>query len=393
MKIAQGGKKTNYILDRKYIFYCYIPVVIMAKIIRYTLMKEVLVDEGIGHNWMEDIVSGVAKLGITGGANEVAPAIFSYINILQLETYFSLEIYITIIWNLLTIVILQNLQKKMPIMDAIFVFMSIAVLNIFCFTVSKEPIQMLYFILLYYIIKSKMKYSSKMMGVSTTILLMCTTYRTYYILMFFFFGCAFFLGNYYIKINRKIKWYHVTVVILAIGIIYFIFLHMTKNLFPAEYTELIRVRLRQSAAASDMRVILPGSSSNLFIFSMDYIIMIGRMMLPVELLRLGIKYVPYVVFQFMVTYYVIRLFKGVKNRDNVRNITLYIYLGFLFCSAAFEPDFGSWVRHEAVVFPIMMFFMGEVKHNHVGRDGVKKYFGSDSADSSYLFSGRNLKEV
>ena len=123
---------------------------------------------------------------------------------------------------------------------------------------------------------------------------------------------------------------------------------------PTEYSELIRVRTRSSTAASDMRNIF--KSTNLLIFSFDYLIMLLRMMFPIELLRLGIKYVPYVLYQVIITYFVIKNIKSIKSNGKIKNIALYLYIGFLFASATFEPDFGSWVRHEAVLFPILLIF-------------------------------------
>ena len=41
-----------------------------------------------------------------------------------------------------------------------------------------------------------------------------------------------------------------------------------------------------------------------------------------------------------------------------RKIAIFIYMAFLMGSAAFEPDFGSWIRHEAVLFPIFMIVSG-----------------------------------
>ena len=53
----------------------------------------------------------------------------------------------------------------------------------------------------------------------------------------------------------------------------------------------------------------------------------------------------------------IDIFPETKNRIYTRTIALYTYLAFLLCSAMFEPDFGSWLRHQSVAFPIIIYIL------------------------------------
>ena len=50
------------------------------------------------------------------------------------------------------------------------------------------------------------------------------------------------------------------------------------------------------------------------------------------------------------------------------NVALLIICGFIFSSVAFEPDFGSWVRHESVVFPLFIVIMD--LHSKVSRNNT-----------------------
>ena len=52
----------------------------------------------------------------------------------------------------------------------------------------------------------------------------------------------------------------------------------------------------------------------------------------------------------------IRLLKE-EDRRLSRTSALYLYLAFLLCSAAFEPDFGSWIRHQGVALPIILLIL------------------------------------
>ena len=46
-----------------------------------------------------------------------------------------------------------------------------------------------------------------------------------------------------------------------------------------------------------------------------------------------------------------------EDRRLTRTAALYLYLAFLLCSAAFEPDFGSWIRHQGVALPIILLIL------------------------------------
>ena len=46
-----------------------------------------------------------------------------------------------------------------------------------------------------------------------------------------------------------------------------------------------------------------------------------------------------------------------EDRRQTRTAALYLYLAFLLCSAAFEPDFGSWIRHQGVALPIILLIL------------------------------------
>ena len=49
--------------------------------------------------------------------------------------------------------------------------------------------------------------------------------------------------------------------------------------------------------------------------------------------------------------------KREEDRRQTRTAALYLYLAFLLCSAAFEPDFGSWIRHQGVALPIILLIL------------------------------------
>ena len=335
--------------------------IFLGKIVRYSVMKESLVDVGIGWNMIKYINQGNIDFGLTikneedtdvVGATDNANAIFSFINVFGINTYYGFEIYISVIWNIILLIIIINLKKSFSVFETIFILASVSVLNIFNFCLAKEPIQMLYFILMYLILISNKSDKFKFIMCDLIFLLCSLTYRNYYILMFAFMIFAYLMYKYVLLKISKVKFKHIILVLFLIFICYFTFLNVAKVIDINAYNELIRVRLRTSGAASDMRTIF--KSNNLFVFTIDYLIMLIRMLIPIELIKLGPKYIIYVVYQVLITSILIKNFIGIKKISNTRKIAIYIFIAFLMGSAAFEPDFGSWIRHESVLFPIIL---------------------------------------
>ena len=357
-------KKKNIVFNKN-LFVLLLPVLVaLGKIVRYTILKKVLVDQGIGHNWIGTIVNGGGSFSFidTDGAIDAGGnSVFWYrvFNIFNLSTYGQFEVAITIIFNIILLLLLIKVVRYLTFNQMIFIAVSIAVLNIFDFTLAKEPIQMIYFIFIFAVILRQTSFNAKMLEVVLLLLLTAITFRSYYVLVDFFFVCIALLFRFMIIKSNKYFWLRIILVILIMGIVYYIFLKVCNHISRDTYEELIRVRTRVSDAATDMRNIFKADSLELF--TVDYMIMVVRMLFPVELLKMGVKYFPYVGYQIMLTLYIINAIKNVKINGNTKNIALYLYIGFLFASAAFEPDFGSWIRHEAVLFPLYLIIINSIK--------------------------------
>ena len=116
------------------------------------------------------------------GATQKSALIFKNINLFQLTTYEEFEIYITIVWNIILLTIMFTLRKKLDVIQAIFLILTILVLNIFDFNLAKEPIQMLYFVMIYIVITSKsLKDGFKYLAAFGILYWASVSYRDYYI--------------------------------------------------------------------------------------------------------------------------------------------------------------------------------------------------------------------
>lgn len=246
------------------------------------------------------------------------------------------------------------LRKKLDIMQAIFLILSVLVLNIFDFNLAKEPVQMLYFVLIYVVITSKSLRDDFKYVLSFGILYWASvSYRDYYILIAMFMLGVSWICKTFILMKDKLNIWDILMVIVAFGVGYFLLLSIAKVAMPQEYADLVRVRTRETQARTDISNLITNNASNLPLFTLDYLIMLVRMMVPIELMMFGPKYWPYVAYQVMITFYVVMALKNIKRNHKSKNVALYVYLGFLCGSATFEPDFGSWVRHEAAIAPVL----------------------------------------
>lgn len=337
-------------------------LIIIGKIIRWTLMKTVLVDNGIGYTFLNYISSGNVKFSILSDefvmdTSGNASFIFYYLGKIFgiSNTYISYEILITILWNAIVLYLIIKNKKSYSMRELLFLILSVIVLNIFDFCLAKEPIQFLYFLLIYFVLKStKLSMKGKYIMSILILLLSVLTFRTYYLLIIVFFIVCHVLCSIFINSKSGNKILKIFCLLLLISFVYFMMLNVAKIIAPSSYSQLLRVRLRVSSASSDMRSLF--MSNNLVIFSIDYLLMIIRMLFPLELIRLGPKYLFYIIYQLVITKFVFDKIKTIKNNNAQVNLALYIFLGFLCASATFEPDFGSWVRHETVLFPLMLIF-------------------------------------
>lgn len=350
-----------------------------AKAVRWTIMKEVLVDMSIGHG-MIGIINDQTfyepeenETEEEINAKEKSANIFKAINWFDLSTYEGFEVYITILWNFMLLIIIFTLRKRLDIIQAIFLVLSILVLNIFDFNLAKEPIQMLYFVLIYVVITSKGLTDNFKYILCFGILYWASiSFRSYYILIALFMLGASWICKTFMIAKDKLKFTDIVVVLFVLGIGYFLLLNVAKVAMPEEYHDLVRVRTRETPARTDIGNWITNSDSNLALFTLDYLIMLIRMMVPFELVTFGPKYWPYVAYQVMITYYIVFALKNIKKNSKPKNIALYVYLGFLCGSATFEPDFGSWVRHEAAIAPVL-FILADMYKFKKSETDIQKY--------------------
>ena len=271
-------------------------------------------------------------------------------------TFIEFEIVVTILWSLFLLLIFTKFKDELKITQLIFLEFSFVILNVYTFTVTKELVQILYFVAIYFILTSKkLEIKTKYICVFAMLILAVITFRVYYVLMIYFVVAYLIISKINIKKN-------ILVLFFGMSGAYFVFL-LGLYIFSRKYYgifcfEMLFADLDELGANTYIHNIIAQNDSNILLVFAEYIMAVIRLSFPVELVFLGIKYIPYVVFQSFSSIFIIKSFK--KN-NRVINIALMLYFAFLFMSASFEVDFGTWLRHQTVIYPILFIVVDIVK--------------------------------
>lgn len=421
-------------LNNFYIWF--LPIIIAAKIVRWTVMYAKLIWMSIGNGMVARMNRGEYSFRasiLSEATNSASVAennagdLFRAINIFGITTRDQWEVFITILFNILIFYSIVDFYKRTPhasTRENIFVYMGVAILNIFCFCLSKEPYQMLFFFLMAFAIKIGKTYRMKSILLSGVLILTVLYSRKYYgLVLLYYYILQYIVRKYFDNINfttkngKKKLIINILISSVIIGICYFFLLgYLAKN-NEDTYQEMLDANYRDQGRSSvaDSEIVPIFSGGNRLVATADYVIKIFRLMFPIELLLRGkINYLFLIAYQGLLAIFIGRAFitrrqapieeeeeeeeeveeivgnltvetettkdeqvleeeeeveeeeddeedefvsRRIEDRRDSRTAALYLYLAFLFCSAAFEPDFGSWIRHQGVVLPVLLLIL------------------------------------
>lgn len=356
-----------------------VPLIVLAKIVRWTIMKPQLVDMSLGWSFVPRIESSPfqgfgASISFGGGNNtgstlSVSDNAISFFKLLDLgfTTYQTWEVVLTILFNILIFFCVKNFYERNPHagwMENSFVYLNVAILNIFCLNLAKEPYQMMFFLLMAVAISVPKTYQAKSIALVAALVVTILYSRKYYGLVLMYF----LILNYVIDklfgkerassadpANKKAVYGKLLLLVVLFGVLHFFFMSYLMTNSADTYDEMVAANSRdQTAAASEITPLFP--NSNPALLAVDYFLKIFRLMIPIELLfKLKVTYLFLLVYQGLLLTFLARTFKKRdKEKNPTRTIAMYLYMAFVLCSAAFEPDFGSWVRHQGVAFPVIL---------------------------------------
>lgn len=287
----------------------------------------------------------------------VTAKIFDAINIFGFSSLIQYSITFGIIFNIVIFVELLKRNKTYTTSQYIFIYVSTVLLNIYVFNLSKDIIQFTVFLLVYHgLIKDEKSNKEKLFFIVIVLIIEALTYRMYYGIMAIMIMAIYIAYNMLLK-NKKINKKIIFKTIMLCLLVFFTIVFIVSIISKENYEQILNVRDVTNSARNEsvdaVTIIndLLGKNTNFLIFICNYIINFIRMALPFELLLKGIKYIPFVIYQIYVVYILLRLIKKISS-DNI--LLIATYLAFFMISVIFEPDFGSFVRHESAISLILI---------------------------------------
>lgn len=282
---------------------------------------------------------------------------FSKINVFGFTSIIQWGWFISIFFNIIIIKYIFNNNKKYDLVQFVFIIMSVALLNIYVFNIGKDIIQFLIFFIVFLILKSKKSNNYKILYISFILIFEAFVFRTYYLIMASLVISIYLFYKLFLEKRELDK--NNTIKLIIIGICIFLAeIFILRMISLENYNSVmfarssVNVNRFNTLDAETIIYELFGNNNTFIIFVLNYISIFIRLLFPFELLLMKIKYLPFVVYQLIISF---NLFKFGRKLNSNNLIWLIIVVAFLLTSAIFEPDFGSFVRHESTMFLIFLY--------------------------------------
>lgn len=339
-------RKNNIILSL-----CVFALAILCKYIQFTLFPDKYFYDS------KHILAVMNGTGYTDKAYTFTANFYNAINIFQLNSIYEWSIFLTTIGTIIIAILFLFNKKRYSIKQLLFIFASIALLDIYVFNLSKEIIQLLIFIIVYLIIKNKKIKNdlTKIAIISSVFIIESITFRIYYLIL------AALIPICYAAINEsKRKNIKSEKIILTTIIAFFAITFVAGYFSPEGLNSILTARSSVNQVriasgdkdANTMIVEIFGQNDNYLIFCLNYMLDYIRLIFPIELLFKGLKYAPFVIYQFYLSYLVI---KSISKYEHDKTLAKSVIIGFISISAIFEPDFGSFIRHQITLYPLLLY--------------------------------------
>ncbi|OUO46569.1 hypothetical protein B5F79_06505 [Olsenella sp. An285] len=361
-------------------------LIILGKVVRWTVMRGTLINYSKGWGLVEPIMQGdwnwqffgleeVTEGNIGQGDNVITffKALWTTIWMKLPATFEEFEIFITVTFGILFVLVLLGMRRRLPLVEAVCICLACGVMSVYCLCLSKEPFQMVFFLLMYAVLHSDLiPERQKLYWGYGVVLLSACCFRTYYTLILVFaIACQWYLGRMRRRARPRrqlgsapMRWTSIAQLYLLAVVVYFAMMAVFSVANGQLYDRFQDTLLYASEASGSSNTYIENALSinednpNILSVTAEYALVILRLLFPVELVGNGPKYWPYIIYQLCMTVFLLRGLRNCRTNTRAQNAALIIFLGYVFASAAFEVDFGSWVRHCAVTTPVVLVLSG-----------------------------------
>lgn len=328
-----------------------VPVAIVGKIVAlFILPEKYFYDNGR----MVSMLTG-GNLDSWGGYQSTVD-IFAKIDFFHFTTMTEWSLALGAVGTVILLIMVSKV-KEMSISEVCYTLMAAGLLNIYVFNIGKEPVQMTYFLCALIVIMLPFDNNTlKIIGCALVFYWESNTFRSYYILMAVMCIGFWIVFSIFRRIVKNMTSFKIVLAIAMCAIAMLGLIFMSQFVDKKSYDEVMDAKFSHTnvGATTDITnwVGDENDAGNYGNFMINYVINGIRMMFPVELLIKSPGYFPFVIYQVFLLVYWIRAIKNIKTINNHGLLALICFTSYIFGSFTFEPDFGSWVRHEAASFPV-----------------------------------------
>ena len=359
LKIKYSVKRFNKLI----LFAGIVLVAVIAKVFLFFILGEKYLYDG--SNILASILDGSRILDssymFVVNINRVIYFLFRFDNL------YIWSIFYGIIGNICLFFISKRfLIKDNNYLFYIFYLATTFLLNIYVFNLSKDFYIFLFIYFLVLVFNSNKSFKFKHMFFILEFCFIGLFFKTYYFLILLF-SLGFFILFVIFK-KRNINRYTFIKIFLSFLMLLLLFYILTYYLLPSYYGNLAEARSlvnigREGSEDAKTLIanIFPESINPIYDY-LNTILGTIRLMFPIELLFKGeVIYIAFAIFQFILDYFLYVLCKNfVKKKymkfESATIILIFLVFAYLIVSGIFEPDFGSFLRHESSFIPLLILF-------------------------------------
>ena len=219
-----------------------------------------------------------------------------------------------------------------------------------------------FYLLIYFFCIKNINYNSsiftKIVIGCCILLLSALLLREYYILTSFFSLVIYLLFCLIVKRVKNKKERFLALISTIVGTV-LIFMFVISVCFPLEYSiviDLRRVAYSYMDGYTDSIIsdFIDNSTGSVVIYTINYFINFIRLLIPVELIIGKWYYIPYIVYQLYFTKIYLSKLADIDILCKRKFLTLIFITSYIMVAAMMEPDFGSWVRHQSILWCLIL---------------------------------------
>lgn len=241
-------------------------------------------------------------------------------------------------------------------------------LPIFVWNTHKEALQFFFFLLVAVVAMCcKERSATADVLLVALLLIWCLVFRSYYLVTAA--GTAFFLILTWLPWNKWSPAYRKRLILGAIctGIVLVLLVALAKpdilvRLFDGRMS-VNRARGNDPDANTIILDVIENPARTIPLYIVNYVLAAFRMMFPIELIAKGVQYVPFIVLQLCWTgllCHAVWLASHGKWKENwPEKRLLAVTVAWYLVAFLFEPDFGSFIRHQAAIFPVIFLVLAK----------------------------------